>query len=362
MSDRIYNIDTPPHLDDFIRGRGDSKYRCLRPGISQLYTFLCADYSPWLYSRISVNDFESIISFVWMVKESCPPLGIGGNADSMRWYEKRVKDNTRKLLNINLHQYIYAATEEAYIELRCAIILYYIKGSWTWFEAQDYATKLFLSMIFANGYEFIHFSELLNLLNIDSQDIKKRVHFSGDYSIYDFDELHKLKLPKELIGSKLVQKLLQVPLVSRAYYFELLGYNNYSKTLTFTSINSIKYLRYIEHWGIDQIETRSGLVNSGLIKYVTDPFRLLLTKTKNDIIQLLTLHNIDHIKSWSKDRLASIAGELIGEEIVQDNQKRHIVDIPDDLHDDISLSFDYIQKMVPIYQIWLGYGAFRIID
>jgi hypothetical protein len=362
MSDRIYNIDTPPDLDDFIRGRGDSKYKCFRPGISQLYTFLCADYSPWLYSRISKNNFESIIPFVWMVKESCPPLGIGGNADSMRKYEKRVKDNTRKLLNINLQQYIYAATEEAYIELRCAIILYYIKGSWTWFEAQDYTTKLFLSMIFANGYEFINYGELLNLMNIDLQDFKNRVHFSGDYSNYNFDELHKLKMPKELKESQLVQKLLQVPLVSRAYYFELLGYNNFSKTLTFNSINSIKYLRYIEHWGIDQTETRSGLVNSGLIKYVTDPFRLLLTKTKNDIIQLLTLHNIDYKKSWSKDRLVSIAAELIGEEIIRGNQESQIVDIPDELHDDISLAFDYIQEMLPIYQIWLAYGTFRIID
>ena len=143
----------------------------------------------------------------------------------------------------------------------------------------------------------------------------------------------------------------------------MFGYNNFSKTLTFNSINSIKYLRYIEHWGIDQTETRSGLVNSGLIKYVTDPFRLLLTKTKNEIIQLLTLHNIeDYGKSWPKDRLASFAAELIGEEIVRDNHECGIVDIPDDLQDDISLSFDYIQELIPIYQIWLGYGAFRIID
>ena len=141
-----------------------------------------------------------------MVKGSCPPLGIGGNAHAMCWYEKRVKENTCKLLNINLHQYIYALTEEAYIELRCAIILYYIKGSWTWFETQDYTTKLFLSMIFANGYEFINFGELLNLMNIDLQDFKNRIHFSGDYSIYNFDELYKLKMPKELKESQLVTK------------------------------------------------------------------------------------------------------------------------------------------------------------
>jgi hypothetical protein len=152
------------------------------------------------------------------------------------------------------------------------------------------------------------------------------------------------------------QRIHSIPLVSRAHFFDLLTLNKHLGRSMFESIEVAEIHRRIAYWGLDINQSTTQLINSGLVEWVSDPLKILLTKTREQIITFLDLNHVAHKKSWAKEQLALVAVERLPRQTILDSDKFLFVDIPSRYHAPCKNSLEYLDKVSLIYRIWLGFG------
>jgi len=125
----------------FAAGQGHPDHPCLSRTHAPASCVPCADFSPWLRDRVARGDAQAVGEYLFRVREANPGLG-----ESRERLRRRYGRLARALLGAPLEQHLAGGDEEAFLELRVALVLLAVHEGFSGFimtgEAADFVAAI----------------------------------------------------------------------------------------------------------------------------------------------------------------------------------------------------------------------------
>jgi hypothetical protein len=340
-------------LRSFAAGRGHPEYFLLDKNYSPSSRVPCVDFSPWLCSKIRANDSEAVATFVWQVVQANPGMGF-----DEQYFRERWTTAARYAFSVPLDTYLSAGTEEGYVELRCALILLLLDDSFGSFSMTSDAAPYLATAMFPHSFKLTRVENLANSANSFIRRMKRDAAFWRDVPPFTAEEFLDVEPPSDSGVVDLRARLRDLPLGSRAHFFDLLEYSSYGEKANQQPLEHRTLYRTRQR-GIDPHESAERLVKTGLVVRVEDLHGFVLTKTKEEIISILTDANVAPRKSWSKERLAQLALAQARHKILESAREVVTARIAPEFEAPALSAISCIRRMTPFYRVWMGFALNR---
>ncbi|MCK4224565.1 MAG: hypothetical protein KAX39_05250 [candidate division Zixibacteria bacterium] len=317
---------------------------CLDKKYSPFSHIPCVDFSPRLLSRIVEKDYKAIGVFLWQILDA--------DAEFVRNYWENI---AIQFLTMPLNRNLAHGTGQAYTELRCALILISLHNDFNDFILSTDAPRYLSTVMLPHLFDPEGIGELIERANSFILRMRKDAPFWKEFPLFTSEQFSDIKPPKDPQLLNFQQKLRELPLGTRAHFFDILQYFRFGNKPKRRPLEEMTFYDTRKR-GLDAHESAEKLVESGLVIRVNDLYGFLLTKTKNEIISVLSAMKIDCRKSWKKARLIELALDECRDKIVEMSRQAIFADVVSEYKDSGWLGIEYIERMTPFYQVWLGFG------
>jgi hypothetical protein len=88
-----------------------------------------------------------------------------------------------------------------------------------------------------------------------------------------------------------------------------------------------------------------------------DLIGFLITKTREELVALLSSFNVPTRKSWNKEKLARLALEHARRHVEEMASKVVLAKVAPEYEPVIPAALDYARRTKTVYQLWLGFGV-----
>ncbi len=334
----------------FAAGRGHPEFPCL----SRLYSpggrVPCIDFSEWLGDRVIAGDADAIVDFKWRVVEANPGVGVGTDTFRRHWQE-----SAKSVLRYPLERHLRSHAPEAFVELRVALLTVLIHESFGGFIMASDAPRYVATIMLPHELEVLDIESLIKRANVFIRMMRKDTPFWEDFPLFKADALLPWNIPRVATVLEFCQTLRKLPHGSRCHFMDAVSRADTRAASGAQALEQATSYATRKR-GLDAEESANRIVNSGLSVRSNDPKGLLRRWTVKELHELLTAEELEFKKSWSKDRLISVAIEQCPSVVTESMRDKYISCLCPTFEPAVQWAHAEIEATIPFFQVWLGFA------
>jgi hypothetical protein len=348
----VLTADDPGTCDllGYTAGKGHREFPCLSRSDNPSSCVPCRDFSPWIRERVRREDVEALGEYLWRVRRTTP--GIGGNGDRVH---RRYLDLARAIMAVPLERYLARGTDEAYTDLRVALVILAAHESFSGFIMASEAADFMASVMAPYALSLVDGQELLHQRNAFVLEMSRSMEYWALWSPLSADAIRAPIPPLDSSFQLLIGVLAKLPLGARAHAVDALRHLS-GDPKTPRSLASLCRHETRRH-GVDCTESSKMIMESGLVSPASDMGTWLAGCTRRDLLNLLSEAGFHAPKSWSKERLALFAMTERAEAVREKMAESGAVELAPDHAEAAHRLRQYLEDVKETWRVWLGFGT-----
>jgi hypothetical protein len=357
VSGEILTLEDPSSTDllSYAAGRGHREFPCLSRTHNPSSCVPCIDFSPWLRERVRRHEVDGLGEYLWRVRRANP--GSDGSSDEVH---RKYLDLAQAIMAAHLAHYLDRGSEEAYLDLRVALVMLAAHESFSGFimagESADYMAAVMVPHSFClNGA-----AELLVRRNAFVSEVAREMDYWAYWTPLSPDALRSPIPPHDTSFQALLGALAKLPLGARAHAVDALRHIG-TDPCTPRSLGS---LCRNETWmsGLDVADSCRLILDSGLVVTATDMAAWLKGCTRRDLLSFLAKAGVRAPKSWNKERLAEVAMADCAAAVRSLMEETGAVELAPGHAAAAGRLGAYIEDVKETWRVWLGFGTGVIVE
>ncbi|MFL5402935.1 MAG: hypothetical protein ACJ8BF_08975 [Gemmatimonadales bacterium] len=308
------------------------------------------DFSPWLAERVRRYDVQALGEYLWRVRRANP--GIGGSGDQVH---QRYVDLARSIMAVPLDRYLALGTDEAYTDLRVALIMLAAHESFSGFIMAGEAADFMSAVMAPYSFSLVDGQELLHQRNAFVLEMSRGMDYWALWSPISIDAIRSPIPPLDTSFQLLLGTLAGLPLGARAHAVDALRHLSVDPR-TPRSLASLCRYETRRH-GVDCAESSRLIIESGLVNPASDMAAWLEGWTRRDLLKFLGEAGYRAPKSWNKERLAVVAMTHRAEQVREKMAASGAVELAEAYAEAAHRLRGYLEDVKESWRIWLGFGV-----
>ena len=334
----------------FSNGKGHREFPCLSRTENPSSCIPCSDFSPWLRERIRREDVDGLGEYLWRVRRAFP--GIGGTADQVHL---RYIELARAILAVPLDRYLARGSEEAYTDLRVALIMLSAHESFSGFIMAGEAADFLAGVMAPHSFSLADGHELLHQRNAFVLEMSGSMDYWALWSPLPADAIRSPLPPLDTSFQTLLSALATLPLGARAHAVDALRHLS-ADPRTPRSLASLCRHEARRH-GVDCVESSQLIMETGLVIPAADMRTWLKGCTRRDLLKLLADAGYRAPKSWSKERLTEVAIAERADAVRERMAESGAVELAPAHAEAAHRLRGYLEDVKETWRVWLGFGT-----
>jgi hypothetical protein len=331
----------------FTAGRGHREFPCLSRTENPSSCVPCLDFSPWLRERVRRDDVEGLGEYLWRANS-----GIGSSGDQV---QRRYIDLAKAIMTVPLDRYLTRGTDEAYTDLRVALIMLAAHESFSGFIMAGESADFMATIMAPHSFSLVDGQELLHQRNAFVVEMSRTMDYWALWSPLTPDAIRAPVPPLDTSFQLLLAALARLPLGTRAHAVDALRHLSADPRTprTLTSLCGHETRRH----GIDCTESSRLIMESELVSPASDMGTWLNGCTRRDLLKLLADAGYRAPKSWSKDRLALHAMTEQADIVQSRMAESGAVELTPEHAEAAHRLRAYLEDVKETWRVWLGFGT-----
>jgi hypothetical protein len=334
----------------FAGDEGHADFPCLTRTHNPTSCVPCVDFSPWLQQRVRWHDVDGVAEYLWQVRQANP--GAGGTEEEFR---SRYRELAAALLRVPLERYFAGGTEDAYVDLRVALILLAVHEGFSGFIMTGEAADFVAWVMLPHSLTLQNPAELVEGRNEFVKSMANEVSYWSAWSAIDPSELPSPTPPDSAELHQILHKLLSLPLGMRAHAVDALRHLSADPRAPRTLASLSRY--ETRKRGLDVNESSRRIMATGLVVPATDLDAWLAGWTRRDLLGFLAQCGLRPRNSWSKERLATMATAECADLLHARLADSGAVELAPEHVDGTRQLREYGDKVRETWRVWLGFGV-----
>jgi hypothetical protein len=334
----------------FSAGRGHREFPCLSRTDNPNTCIPCLDFSPWLRERVRRDDVDAVGEYLWRVRRANP--GVDGSSDQVH---VRYLDLARSIMAVPLDRYLARGTDEAYTDLRVALIMLAAHECFSGFIMAGEAAEFMAAVMAPYGLSLVDGQELLRQRNDFVLEMSRSMDYWALWSPLAGDAMRSPTPPLDTSFQQLLGALTKLPLGARAHAVDALRHLS-ADPKTPRSLISLCRLETRRH-GLDPVESSRLIMESGVVSPASNMATWLVGCTRRDLLKLLADAGYRAPKSWNKERLAEIAMQERPDAVRARMAESGVVELAQDHAEATHRLRAYLEDVKETWRVWLGFGT-----
>jgi hypothetical protein len=337
-------------LPGFTQGLGHPDFPCLSRAHNPSSCVPCTDFSPWLLERVRRDDVEAAGEYLWRVREANP--GVGDSKEELR---QRYSALAASLLKARLETHLRDGTEEAYLDLRVALILLAAHEGFSGFIMTGEAADFLAAAVSPHAFTLAGTERLVELRNDFVCRMASEMSYWSTWPPLAPDALHPIVPPDHPDLAALLALLPPLPLGIRAHAADVLRHLVADPRIPRTLASLSRY--ETRKRGLDVAESTHLIMETGLVVPAIELGGWLSGWTRRDLLGFLAQCGVRPRNSWSKERLAEVAQAECGDLLRQRMSESGVVELNPRHIEGARLLRQYLDGVKETWRVWLGFGT-----
>ena len=352
ISAEVLTLEDPSSSDllGYAAGRGHRDYPCLSRTHNPSSCVPCIDFSPWLRERVRRDEVDALGEYLWRVRRASPDTS-GSNEQIHRKYI----DLAQAIMATQLERYLDRGSEEAYLDLRVALVMLAAHESFSGFIMAGESADFVAAIMAPYSLSLTGAGELLQRRNSFVTEMAREMDYWTGWTPLSPDALRSPIPPHDTSFQALLGALAKLPLGTRAHAVDALRYIGADPCAP-RSLGSL--CRYeTRRSGLDVSDSCRLILDSGLVITATDLGAYLHGWTRRDLLNFLARAGVRAPKSWSKERLAEVAMADCAAAVRSRMEESGAVELAPAYAEAAGRLGAYIEDVKETWRVWLGFGT-----
>ena len=337
-------------LPGFADGVGHPDFPCLSRAHNPSSCVPCVDFSPWLRERVRRGDADSAGEYLWRIRQANP--GVGGSEEDFR---QRYRDLAASVLDAQLGIHLRDGSEEAYHDLRVALILLAAHEGFSGFIMTGEAADFLAAAVCPHPFTLVGAERLVELRNEFVQRMAGEMSYWSTWPPLTADALLPIVPPDNPDLAAVLALLRSLPLGARAHAADVLRHLVADPTTPRTLASLSRY--ETRKRGLDVAESTRLIKDTGLVVPATELKGWLSGWTRRDLLGFLGQCGVRPRNSWSKERLAEVAEVECAGLLRQRMSESGVVELNPKHFQGACLLRQYLDGVKETWRVWLGFGT-----
>lgn len=337
-------------LLSYAAGRGHRDYPCLSRAHNPTSCVPCVDFSPWLRERVRRGEPDALGEYLWRVRRADPDVS-GSSEQILRKY----LDQAYSIMATPLDSHLDRGSEDAYIDLRVALVLLAAHETFSGFIMAGEAADFMAAVMVPHGFSLTGILELVGRRNAFVADMAREMEYWACWAPLAPDALRSPIPPHDSSFQAMLSVLAKLPLGTRAHAVDALRHlaadPSTPRPLAGLCRNETK------RSGLDVADSSRLIIDSGLVVPASDIDAWLQAWTRRDLMTFLAQVGVRAPKSWSKERLAEIAKADCEPEVRSRMEEYGAVELAPTHAEAAGRLSAYIDDVKETWRVWLGFGT-----
>jgi hypothetical protein len=352
ISGAVIVLEDPSSVDllSFTAGRGHRDFPCLSRHTNPSSCIPCVDFSPWLRERVRREDIQGLGEFLWRVRRADPDIR-GTNEQVLRKY----LDLAEAIMATPLNRHLDRGGEEAYLDLRVALVLLAAHESFSGFIMAGESAEFIASAMVPHSFSLVGAGELLERRNQFVEDMGKEMDYWACWTPLSADALRSPIPPHDTSFQSMLGALAKLSLVTRAHAVDALRHlaadPNAPRPLAGLCRQETRRA------GIDIADSSRLILDSGLVVPAKDAGGWVKAWTRRQLLSFLNSVGVRAPRSWSKERLTEVALAERENEVRSRMDEYGAVELAPAYAEAAARLGSYIEDVKETWRVWLGFGT-----
>jgi hypothetical protein len=336
-------------LLSYAAGRGHRDYPCLSRTENPSSCIPALDFSPWLRERVRREEVDALGEYLWRVRRFN-----SGMEGSNGHVQQRYQDLAQAIMSVPLDRYLARGTEDAYLDLRTALIMLAAHESFSGFIMAGESADFLTSVMAPHGFSLVEGHELLHQRNAFVREMSQGMDYWALWSPLPPDAIRSPIPPLDTSFQLLLSALSGLPLGARAHAVDALRHLSADPQAprTLVSLCSQETRRH----GVDCAESSRLIMESELVSPASDLEAWLQGCTRRDLLKLLVEAGYRAPKSWSKERLTAAAIAERPDAMRVNMAASGAVELGTQHAEAAHRLRGYLEDVKETWRVWLGFG------
>ena len=337
-------------LPGFAQGLGHPDYPCLSRAHNPSSCVPCVDFSPWVRERVRQGDAEAVGEYLWRIREPNP--GVGSSEDDFR---RRYQSLAASLLEAPLERHLLDGSEQGYLDLRTALVLLAAHEGFSGFIMTGEAADFLAAAVSPHAFALAGADRLVEQRNQFVARMANEMSYWSTWPPLVADALHPIVPPADSRLDDVLALLLPLPLGVRVHATDVLRHLVADPSVPRTLASLSRY--ETRKRGLDVAESTRLIMDTGLVVPATELKGWLSGWTRRDLLGFLAHCGVRPRNSWSKERLAEVAGEQCADLLRQRMSESGVVELSPRHVEGARLLREYLDGVKETWRVWLGFGT-----
>ena len=337
-------------LPGFADGLGHPDFPCLSRAHNPSSCVPCADFSPWLRERVRRGDVDAAGEYLWRVRQANP--GVGGSDEDFR---RRYRELASSMMDAQLGTHLRGGSEEAYLDLRVALILLAAHEGFSGFIMTGEAADFLAAAVCPHAFTLAGTERLVDLRNAFVQRMASEMSYWSTWPPLAPDALPPIVPPDHPDLTALLALMRPLPLGARAHAADVLRHLVADPSVPRTLASLSRY--ETRKRGLDVAESARLIMDTGMVVPGKELKGWLSGWTRRGLLGFLAHCGVRPRNSWSKERLAEVAEVQCADLLRQRMRESGVVELnPAHIHG-ARLLREYLDGVKETWRVWLGFGT-----
>jgi hypothetical protein len=337
-------------LTAFAGGNGHPDFPCLSRAHNPSSCVPCVDFSPWLREQVRRGDVDSAGEYLWRIRQANP--GVGETEEGFR---RRYRALAASMLEAQLGMHLRDGSEDAYLDLRVAMILLAAHEGFSGFIMTGEAADFLAAAVSPYSFTLAGTERLVELRNEFVQRMASEMSYWSTWPPLAADALLPIVPPDDPDLATLLTLLLPLPLGARAHAADVLRHLVTDPGMPRTLPSLSRY--ETRKRGLNVTESTRLIMDTGLVVPATELKGWLAGWTRRDLLGFLAHCAVRPRNSWSKERLAEVAEVECADMLRQRMSESGVVELNPIHIQGARLLRQYLDGVKETWRVWLGFGT-----
>ncbi len=337
-------------LPGFADGIGHPDFPCLSRAHNPSSCVPCADFSPWLRERVRFGDADSAGEYLWRIRQANP--GVGDSEDDFR---RRYRALAASLMESRVGMHLRDGSEDAYLDLRVALILLAAHEGFSGFIMTGEAADFLAAAVCPHAFTLAGAERLVELRNEFVHRMASEMSYWSTWPPLAPDALLPIAPPDNPDLATLLALLIPLPLGARAHAADVLRHLVADPSIPRTLASLSRY--ETRKRGLDVAESTRLIMDTGLVVPATELRGWMSGWTRRDLLGFLAHCGVRPRNSWSKERLAEVAEVECADLLRQRMSESGVVELNPRHIQGARLLRQYLDGVKETWRVWLGFGT-----
>ena len=352
ISGEILTLEDPRSSDllSYAGGRGHRDFPCLSRAHNPSSCIPCVDFSPWLRERVRHGETEAIAEYLWRVRRADPD-----DSGTSEQVLAKFQELAAAIMATPLDRFLDRGSEEAYLDLRIALILLAAHETFSGFIMAGESADYLAAVMAPHSFSLTGTKDLLERRNSFVAEMGREMEYWACWTPLEPDALRSPIPPLDSSFQAMLATLSRLSLGTRAHAIDALRHLAADPCAPRSLASLCR--QETRRSGIDVADSSRLILDSGLVVPANDIVGWLKAWTRRELLSFLSSVGVRAPKSWSKDRLTEVAMADCKSAVRSRMDEYGAVELAPAYAEAAGRLGSYIEDVKETWRVWLGFGT-----